>query len=1055
MIGFTREQWEAVSAVDRHVLVTAGAGTGKTWTVVGRILYLLGVELNGVRIETPSRLHDLAAITFTNHAAADLKDKLRTALRESGRQEDAYLVDTARIGTIHSFCSTILREFALHWGRNPHETVLDETTANAIESDAVHDALLKSLDQPATMEVQQLLYSWSARDVERMVGSILEDGDRLRIYQDEAPRLSANERALVALASGANAIVDERLEALGAVDFDRIILRTRDLLMRDDRALHLLRRRLRTLIIDEFQDVDPVQKQIAYLLGAPTEDGADTTRLMLVGDPKQSIYRFRRADVKVWMQVERDFVDEGYGEAIELKRNFRSTAGILGFVDATIGTLFEEPANGVEHEDCEVRFQSLETATAKQRRGPPVELLVVPTRPDGRDYRADDVRKLEATAIARRASELVDNGEAGWSDMAVLVPNWRHVDLYKNELEAIGGRAFPLRTLGFLDRREIMDMILALEVARDPWDDRALFGYLRSPFVGVKDETLLQLARQGSPPYWDLIDQADVVESELLRWGMEVLRRHVALRDRVPTDELLESLLDTTGYLAHLRLLGEERLQAIANVDKLLRQARASSYLSIGEFLRVLEDAKARGREEGEVPLVPRSDAVTITTVHSAKGLEWNVVFWCDMVQWLRGGEGRDLLLGRNRVALKDPELKPEEQSAHWRQLKDEIEREVYAERKRIWYVAATRAAQRLFVCGLPVGSASTQSRNTVADHIWSTLRDVELRDGGVFHYAASAGAKFQGAVRLARTDGVFPGEGAADDGRGIEPLEVLSAPLDAIRVPAGGLKRSATEILTYSRCQRRHWFKYTLGVREPTVSREGGGFIDAVTRGTIVHEVLQWLNEEDELDSLLEDAIGRWDQHAPPPNVSAGVRYRKQLREEIKNVVDDPKYREIADLVSAKRELGFVHISASDRVFHGSMDLVAADERGLMILDVKTSNVSAATAEIHAARFTPQRDVYIKSAEGISGRAVDRFAFQFSQAGVQTSERIDSEIRKATDRRLEHALDDLAGGASALTAYPAECEFCGFRRVGWCAGASASEPVPPTGDEQLDLGLS
>ncbi len=1051
---FTTQQWEAVSEVDQHVLVTAGAGTGKTRTVVGRILYLLGAELNGMRTRLPCRLRDLAAITFTNHAAADLKDKLRTALRESGRHEDAYLVDTARIGTIHSFCSAVLREFALHSGRNPRETVLDEITVRAIESDAVHEALLQSIAQPGSEDVQQLLSAWSVRDVERMVGSILEDGGRLRLYQSSSSLLD-DVRALVMLASRANAIVNDRLEESSAIDFDRIILEARDLLVHDERALKTVQRRLKTLIIDEFQDVDPTQKEIAYLLGAPSEGRADTTRLMLVGDPKQSIYRFRRADVTVWTQVRRDFADRAHGKVVDLNHNFRSTSRILGFVDATVGKLMEQPTNGAIHEDFEVRFQDLAVATTEQNQGPPVELIAVPTRPDGKDYRADEVRRLEAAAVARRALELCNSGMAAWSDMAVLVPNWRHVDLYKNEIEAIGGCAFPLRTAGFLEQREILDLVLALEAVRDPWDDRALLGYLRSPFVGLKDETLLQLARKGSPPYWDAIDSFDAPEHELLHWGVNVLRRHVVLRDRIPIDELLESLLDSTGYVAHLRLLGDEKLQAIANVERLLRQARASSSLSVGSFLRVIEDARAREREEGEVPLVPRSDAVTITTVHSAKGLEWKVVFWCDMVQWLRGGERRDLLLGRDQLALRVPEANLDEQPQHWRELKDQIDREVYAERKRVWYVAATRAAERLLVCGLPAGCASTESRSTVADHIWSTLTDVEITEGGTFSYAASAGTRFSGTVRLAQTDGDRAEGRGTGDGRAIQSIDVLSPPLEPIAARTGGLKRSATEMLMYNRCARRHWFKYVLGVREPTVPRGSSEFVDAVTRGHIVHEVLQWLSEEDELDSLLEDAIGRWDQNAPPPDVSAGVRYRRQLRQEIKGVADHPGYREIADSAGARRELGFVHIGDLGAVFRGSMDLVAVGERGLKILDVKTSDVNAATAEDHAERYTPQRDVYIKSAEGISGRPVERFVFHYSRTGVQARATIDNDVRKDIDTRLERALSEMATANASVTDYPVECKYCGFRRVNWCEGATDTEPVPPPRNVQLDLGLS
>ncbi|MBX6365928.1 MAG: UvrD-helicase domain-containing protein, partial [Gemmatimonadetes bacterium] len=118
-------QWEAIRAVDRHVLVHAGAGTGKTFTVVRRILYLLGVEVRGERIAQPVGLGRIAAITYTNRAAADLKGKLRAALRAEGLRREAYEVDLARIGTIHSFCGEVLRDFALRAGRPPAGTVLE------------------------------------------------------------------------------------------------------------------------------------------------------------------------------------------------------------------------------------------------------------------------------------------------------------------------------------------------------------------------------------------------------------------------------------------------------------------------------------------------------------------------------------------------------------------------------------------------------------------------------------------------------------------------------------------------------------------------------------------------------------------------------------------------------------------------------------------------------------------------------------------------------------------------------------------------------------------
>ena len=849
--------------------------------------------------------------------------------------------------------------------------------------------------------------------------------------------------------------MDRRLEERSAIDFDRVIVRTRDLLGASYQVLAALRRRLKVLIVDEFQDVDPVQKQIAYLLGDPDSGRKDTTRLMLVGDPKQSIYRFRRADVAVWREVQRDFEERGHGLVISTPESFRCTAQILGLVDATIGKILDDPLDGEKHQGYEVQFESLTVGSQEKRNGPPVEFLVVPATDDGKDYRADQVRRIELTAVARRARELVDRREAEWGEMAVILPTWGWAGRYQEALEAVGAKAYSLRTTGFYRQREIVDLILALETIRDPWDDRALLGFLRSPFVGLKDETLLAIARQSYPPYWDGLDRVRVKEQALLDRGRRMLRDLVAMRDRVPTDELLECLIDEAGYMAHLVLLGDNRVQAVANVEKFLRQTRAASRLSVGELLQVIADARSREGEEGEVPLVPRTDAVTITTVHSAKGLQWKVVFWCDLVRSATFAENGDLLIGREGIALRDPDVeRAEDQPEYWHEIKSEIERETYAERKRVWYVATTRAAERLILCGLPAGAMEQRRSRTVADHIWGVLGAVPLVDGAPFEYQASDDTAFDGVVRLADPSVLDDLGEERRDTIEIEPLDVLSGPLPPITAPTGRSRHSASELLTRSRCARKHWFKYVLGLREPDVARGSKDFIHAVTRGHIVHDVLQWLDEEDELDALLEDAIGRWDEHAPPPEAAEGARYRQHLREEIKSVADHPDYRTVADLSSARRELGFLHIADRDTFYQGHIDLAAWENGKFVLLDVKTSRANAAVARKRAEQYGPQRDVYVAATEGISGAPVGRFAFQFSRARVQVSDEILDDARDRLTESLRRAVSEMARGERPLTDHPAECRFCGYRKVGWCSGVDAEPPEELEGDSQLSFGL-
>jgi len=354
--------------------------------------------------------------------------------------------------------------------------------------------------------------------------------------------------------------------------------------------------------VDEFQDVDPTQRDIAYLLGAPAERRPDTTRLMLVGDPKQSIYRFRRADVTVWTGVQREFEEDRLGKVVALEENFRSVPAIVGFVDASVGAVLDASLSC--HPDChpersegdrtrhgplrfaqgdnggngvhgraayEVAYHPLRATRDAQPGVTAVELLVLDGAHDLR-LKAEDSRAIGAAAIARRMNELKAAG-VKWRDMAVLLTSWGSLETYEGALQAADIPTYALLAEGFYERREIWDLILALETLRDPRDDRALLGFLRSPFVGVKDETLLDLVRQTTRPVWTRIGQVKVAEQDLLEFGIDLVREHSTLRDRIPIHELA-SLLDGAGYLAHLVALGPAGQQPLANVRKFLRLAR-------------------------------------------------------------------------------------------------------------------------------------------------------------------------------------------------------------------------------------------------------------------------------------------------------------------------------------------------------------------------------------------------------------------------------------------------------------------------------------------------
>ncbi len=1031
-MNLTPEQLAIALAADRHVLVSAGAGTGKTRTVVARTLYLLGCEISGSVIAQPLPLRRLAAITFTNRAAADLQEKLRDALRQAGRPEVAWEVDTARIGTIHRFCGEVLREFALRRGRPPVGEVLEEGIAAALASDVARETLLDALDSDTTPGLGALLAEHPVSKVLDYVAALLAESDRLQQLQ---PASAGDEgaQALLALAREAVGRLITRLEERGAVDFDRMIVWTRDLLRDDIAARRMLQRRIHTLIVDEFQDVDPVQREIAYLLGEPASRRADTTRLLLVGDAKQSIYRFRRADVTVWRAVERDFRQDETGLVLPLTENFRSTASILGFVESTLGRLLDRPLEGEALRDFEVPFEPLHPGTSEQQGGLPVELIAVPPDAEGEAPRTDVVRMIEAEAVARRARALHHEEGVRWGDMALLFTSWGSVDLFQEALQRVGARTYLLRTEGFFQRREVVDLIVALEAIRDPSDDRAVMGFLRSPFVGLRDETLLDIARQARSPVWRHLGAVTVGEAERLREGTALLEQFAALRDRLPPDELLQALLDASGYVAHLALLGEGRAQAIANLRKFVRMARGARQGGLGEFLQAIRDMRGRHDRVGDAPLHgDRDDVVTLTSIHSAKGLEWDVVFWCDLTRQVGVSSRQDLLVGRDRLALKSPEVRSRDAPQEWQDIQQAIEAEEQAEARRLWYVAATRARRRLVISGLALGKRKGGGTDP-SRQLLSVLPGTPWEDGQALSVGLGA-SPVQAVVHLAR--GAAAKAGAEPEPAPLGDPASLAGPLEPVAGPVGRGRHSASEFLVWSRCQTRHWFKYVLGVREPEVDRGTPEFLDAVTRGLIVHDVLEHLRVEDELDQLLADAIGRWDEDHPPPDSPQGEASRRALREEITLVSENPAYRAVDDLPGSRRELPFLRLDGPAIVFQGAIDLAAPEGDHLVLLDVKTSRCDETGAAAKARQYAPQRDVYVSSAQALAGLPVGRFAFQFSRAGVQVSEELDAAARGEMAARLRTWLERLGGGAPALTDHPHECRFCGYRRPGWCPGA-------------------
>jgi len=516
------------------------------------------------------------------------------------------------------------------------------------------------------------------------------------------------------------------------LDLDDLLEKTHQLIAADAAIRHRLAQHYRFALIDEFQDTDPLQWEIIRLLASPDGQMAGD-KLFIVGDPKQSIYSFRAADVTVFARVRaamaaanaahqrdsRPFCDDG--EVLEASRterrgalvmgeNFRTLAQPVAFVNA----LFPRFMQAVPDEPFQVGYDPLIGCRPTSTGAGSVELLLLPPD-DSRDATA--AARGEAELVARRLSHLLAGhdlqvaAEGGLrppvpGDIALLLRRRRHLFAYEDALRASGIPFQVAGGQGFYQRQEIYDLANILRVLCNSDDSIALMGALRSPYFGLSDNALYALtAPAGSRLAKNLAD-ADQrqglapADQEAATDAVARLQRWQALRDRVPLVELMHTILADTGAWGFL-CYGERGEQAVANVSKLLDYARQFRG-PLADFVARLDLLTHEEQREGEAVL--DAAALHILTVHAAKGLEFPIVVVPDLAARFNFQNSAPALLDAEKglgLRVLDPEQDYQRTSSFIRTLINrDASRRQRAEEKRLLYVACTRARDHLLLGG-------------------------------------------------------------------------------------------------------------------------------------------------------------------------------------------------------------------------------------------------------------------------------------------------------------------------------------------------------------------
>jgi len=764
------------------------------------------------------------------------------------------------------------------------------------------------------------------------------------------------------------------------LDFDDLLLKARDLLRGDKVARGYFQRRFKMILVDECQDTDPRQTEIVFFLaedGPKAADWGDVRivpgKLLFVGDPKQSIYRFRRADIETYEEAKQ--IVARSGELLEISQNFRSSASCVQWFNAVFAELIQRPDDGA-YQPAYIALDAW-----RQDAGPAVTALKPPDEaPFGT---IDEARAAEARAVAAEIKAMVERGdtvldrETGkprpmtYGDVALLFRARTGFDIYER---ALGSASVPFRAVsgrGFFAKQEVLELRLVLAAVERPFDEVAVVAALRTSLLGVSDDELAEAASGG----FNYL-QRDAGGDSHIDGAFGLLRNWHEARSSSSMPGLVQSVLSQTKALElfYLKPGGEQRA---ANLTKVIDAARAfeqTAGATFGGFVRWLDEMSTAAEEE-ESPLATDDGTfVKLLTIHKAKGLEFPVVVLSDIAGSLARGAKRvvnrqegtyDVQLGGSKLGVETMGF---EEAAEYEAVRDE------AEARRILYVAATRARDRLIVPhfpkkGKPAGYLAYLTG--LADDAAAAAGEVETE---VVAELGEVGTFEPRAFRI-RVPKKQPKECATLIAKRAE----WKTERDALIAARSAGKKLKTASALHG------------DAHEDFAPASGDGEAGRAI-GKAVHAVLEHadLLAGSDLVVLAEEEAAQ-----------GGVPEHRALVEKLaRNALDTDLVKRAARAATLYRETPFA-VNVDGTILEGVIDLAFDDGSGLEIVDYKTDDVDEEHLAEHARNYRLQVGAYALAVEKVFGQRPSSASLLFLRHNRAECVPIDDALLKAVKKEL------------------------------------------------------
>jgi ATP-dependent helicase/nuclease subunit A len=1023
------EQRAAIDARG-HVFVSAGAGTGKTLVLVQRFANAVcdeGLDVGSVLVityteraagELRTRIRrellergrsDLArqldgAWISTIHGfcyrllktypfAAGLDPRFRVLDDSQARVLRGEAFDEAlgefcagdeprRLRLLATYGAGGLRRMltavyeTLRAGGRPLDLQVGEGTALGQRLEALQDAARCLVDEQGHEEqraqaarlLELLEHDRQPDDLLDLAEFATRGGPRERFASYEGARKAVEQAALDELATRDRELLQELLEGFArayaaakeresGLDFEDLQLTARDLLREHAELREREQWRFRAVMVDEFQDTNRLQCELIDLLAGE--------ELFFVGDEFQSIYGFRHADVHVFRERR-----EQAGELLPLTLNYRSRPEVLTAVNHLFGADFGD------------EFQPLAASGEFPDPvfGPPVELLVT----DKASYRGTGThwRRGEARAVARRVQELVASGAAQPGEIVLLFAAGTDAEWYEEELRALGLPTYRTTGRGYFSQQQVADLLAYLRLLHNRYDDEALVTVLASPLVGVSNDALVLLRRSASKrPLFKGLERTlpsgvEPRDERLFQAFRQRFERLVAASRTLSLERLCEEIVAAHDY--DLAVLAQwDGRRRYANLRKLARLARSYEELrgaDIEGFVRFVREQDEAGAKELEaVAEEEDADVIRLLTIHSAKGLEFKVVVVADAGRD-RAAPGADEILalpdGRFGFRVADPATGARRPTTAYEEVRAASREEAESERRRLYYVAMTRAIDRLIVAG-SIGETAADERTPIG---WVLGR----LDVPTLEHAAAAPLELEreGARILVRLDRFAPelhgqpavevesepGQLALFETNGAQPVVPPAPklpPLESIPEPPLHRARrlSYSALALFEACSYRYYAERVAGMRPADASGSvpGQEGLAPTEIGDSVHVLLEHIDlgapATPSFAALAETVRARY-----PAATDADL---ERIAGFVSAYCKSELAARLASLPGAapERPFAFEHDGV---LLHGRLDVLCRDGQRALVVDYKTNVLDESTPEELVERdYRVQRLVY------------------------------------------------------------------------------------------------